>query len=101
MEKYIIKLGDCGWSYITTNDEAAEAIKSVVLGRDFSTDDYDELDEEAKEVFDDFAENKTIWVTPYYNMIWEEYLKRQAKYIVIGTLTKKTWNCKDTKFGNN
>jgi len=77
----IIKLGDCGWSYRTENESAADAIKSVVNGHleeGFSESDYNELDPEAKEVFDDFACNKVIWVEPNGNLIWEETLEKQV-----------------------
>lgn len=31
--KHIIRLSDCGWSYITENEEAADAIEKVVYGK--------------------------------------------------------------------
>lgn len=81
--KQVIKLGDCGWSYITENEEAADAIEKVVYGKNagegFTTSDYNELSSEAKEVFDDFASSETIWISPYDELIWEEALKRSAK----------------------
>ena len=80
--KQVIKLGDCGWSYITENEEAADAIEKVVYeknaGEGFTTSDYNELSSEAKEVFDDFASSETIWISPYDELIWEEALKRSA-----------------------
>lgn len=39
---------------------------------------YFQIDEEAKEVFDDFASNKVIWVEPNGNLIWEETLEKQV-----------------------
>lgn len=80
--KHIITLGDCGWSYITENESAAKAIEGVVnlYGEGFSESSYNELDQEAKEIFDDFADGKVIWVDPNGELIWEEALKRNAKY---------------------
>ena len=77
---FIIELGDCGWSYITENESAANAIKNVVNGNGFAESDYDELDQKAKEIFDDFAKDKVIWLDPNGDFIWEETLKRKAKY---------------------
>lgn len=77
---FIIELGDCGWSYNTENESAANAIKNVVNGNGFAESDYDELDQEAKEIFDDFADDKVIWVDPNGDLIWAETLKRKAKY---------------------
>lgn len=79
--KQVIKLGDCGWSYITENEEAADAIERVVYVttfEGFSTSDYNELSPEAKKVFDGFARYYNLWITPYNDLIWEETLKRRG-----------------------
>ena len=79
---FIIELGDNGWAYLTDNEEAANAIESVVnrySDKSFTTDDYAELSTEAKEIFDDFAYDKTIWIDPYGQLIWEKTLKKEAE----------------------